>query len=102
MAPASPWKRWISSTGRRTSAPFVQTQGQVAPNGRWLAYQSSESESGNYDVFVQSFPTPGAKWQISKNGGYHPRWRADGKELFYYAADGQLMAVSIAGDDAAL
>jgi hypothetical protein len=55
-------------------------------------------ESGLFDVYVQSFPMPGAKWQISKNGGYHPRWRGDGKELFYYAADGQLMAVPIQGD----
>jgi eukaryotic-like serine/threonine-protein kinase len=43
---------------------------------------------------------PGAKWQISKGGGYYPKWRGDGKELFFYAADGQLMAVPIQGDAA--
>jgi hypothetical protein len=43
---------------------------------------------------------PGAKWQISKDGGVFPRWRKDGKELFYYAADGQLMAVPIQGETA--
>jgi serine/threonine protein kinase/Tol biopolymer transport system component len=74
----------------------TQAQGQVSPNGRWLAYHSNET--GSNEVFVQSFPTPGAKWQVSKDGGYHPKWRRDGRELFYYGTGGQLMAAAIAGD----
>ena len=58
------------------------------------------NETGRTEVYVESFPTSGAKWQISKNGWHHPKWRGDGKELFYYAADGQLMAVPIKGDAA--
>jgi Tol biopolymer transport system component len=78
------------------AVPFVQGQGQVSPDGRWLAYNSNES--GRYEINVQSFPKPGGgKWQISKDGGGFPRWRRDGKELFYYASDGRLMAVPISG-----
>ena len=73
-------------------------QGQVSPDGRWLAYSSNES--GRYETYVQSFPTPGGKWQISKDGGVHPRWRGDSKELFFWAADGRLMAVPIRGETA--
>lgn len=79
-------------------ATFAQVLAQVSPDGRWIAYSSNES--GRYEMYVQSFPTPGGKWQISKDGGFHQRWRGDGKELFYHAADGQLMAVPIAGDSA--
>ncbi len=51
-------------------------------------------ESGRFETYVQSFPAPGGgKWQISKDGGLFPRWRRDGRELFYYAPDGALMAV---------
>ena len=86
--------------GERTPHLFEQTkffeiQGEVSPDGRWLAYQSNES--GRYEVYVQSFPAPGGgKWQISKDGSGRPRWRPDGRELFYYAFDGRLMAVPIA------
>ncbi len=73
---------------------FVQSNGQVSPDGRWLAYTSDES--GRFEVYVQSFPAPGGgKWQISKDGGLYPRWRRDGRELFYYANDERLMAVPL-------
>jgi hypothetical protein len=49
---------------------------------------------------VRSFPTPGGKYQISKDGGNWPRWRRDGKELFFYSTDGQLTAVPVAGETA--
>jgi Tol biopolymer transport system component len=75
-----------------------KVQGQVSPDGRWLAYASNES--GRYEVFVQSFPNAGGRWQISKDGAVHPRWRGDSKELFYYGSDGRLMAVPIKGDTA--
>jgi eukaryotic-like serine/threonine-protein kinase len=76
--------------------PFTQSDAQFSPDGRWFAYSSAEL--GRPEVFVQRFPPSGAKWRISINGGSHPRWRRDGKELFYLAADGKLMAVPVASD----
>ncbi len=67
---------------------------QLSPDGRWIAYDSDES--GRREVFVVPFPEPGAKRQISGAGGDRPRWRADGKELFYLTLDGQLAAVNVA------
>ena len=64
-----------------------------SPDGRFLAYQSNES--GRSEVYVQSFPGPGGKWQISTSGGREPQWRADGKELYYRAPDQKLMAVDV-------
>ena len=79
--------------------PVVQTpeedlNPQVAPNGAWLAYQSNES--GQYQVSVKPFPGAGRTLQVSTNGGTQPRWRADGRELFYVGLDRKLMAVPIA------
>jgi len=77
---------------------YSETQGQLSPDNRWLAYASNES--GTFQVYVQPFgpgwdkPLTG-KWQISTSGGTQPRWRGDGKELFYIAADRKLMAVDI-------
>jgi len=73
--------------------PFSETQGQFSPDGRWMAYVSNES--GQNQVYVQTIPASGAKWQISTSGGDEPRWRSDGKELFYLAADRKLMAVPV-------
>ncbi len=73
---------------------FLQQFSQVSPDGRWVTYASNES--GRYEIYVQSFPMPGGgKWQISNDGGMYPRWRRDGRELFYYALDGALMAVPL-------
>ena len=58
-----------------------------------MAYTSTES--GRPEVYVQPFPATGAKWQVSVSGGEQPRWRRDGKELFYIAPDRMLMAVEI-------
>jgi serine/threonine protein kinase/WD40 repeat protein len=68
---------------------------RVSPNGGWVAYGSNESSRG--DVYVQSFPPGGGKWQVSTAGGTEPQWRRDGKELFYRAAD-KLMAVDVKTD----
>ena len=72
---------------------FNESQGQFSPDGRWIAYVSDESETPQ--VFVQSFPALTGKWQVSTNGGTQPRWRRDGKELFYLAPDRKLMAVTV-------
>jgi serine/threonine protein kinase/Tol biopolymer transport system component len=75
------------------TTPFDEFNGQFAPDGRWAAYASSET--GRFEVYVQSFPTPGGKWQISTDGGVEPRWRPDQKEMFYLGPDGNLMAAPI-------
>ena len=81
--------------------PFLQSNfnedhAQFSPDGRWLAYTSNES--GRYEVYVQSFPQAGGKYQVSTGGGLAPRWRRDGRELYYIAPDAKLMAVAIRGD----
>jgi Tol biopolymer transport system component len=63
------------------------------PDGRLIAYHSNAN--GQYDVYMQTFPVPGGKQAISTAGGYYAKWRADGREIFYYAADGQLMARTV-------
>jgi serine/threonine protein kinase len=73
--------------------PFSEYQGHFAPDGHWLAYTSNES--GRDEVYVQSFPPSGGKWQVSTGGGAQPHWRGDGKELFYIAPDRKLMAVDV-------
>jgi hypothetical protein len=72
---------------------FEERDGQFSPDGKWIAYQSNES--GRSEIVVQPFPGPGDKLQISTGGGGQVRWRPDGKELFYIALDGRLMAVPI-------
>jgi DNA-binding winged helix-turn-helix (wHTH) protein/Tol biopolymer transport system component len=84
--------------GERAPVPYLQTgfnqiQAQVSPDGRWLAYASDES--GRWEVYLQSFPTPGMKRIVSVGGGGEPKWSADGHELFYVRADKSLMSVEI-------
>jgi Tol biopolymer transport system component len=70
-----------------------ELQSQVSPDGRHIAYASDES--GQLEVYVQSFPVPSRKWRVSTAGGADPRWRGDGQELFYLAADRRMMAVDV-------
>jgi Tol biopolymer transport system component len=72
---------------------FNEGHGRFSPDGKWVAYASDES--GRAEVYVQPFPGPGQRWQISTTGGDQPAWRSDGKEFFYIAPDRKLMAVSI-------
>jgi eukaryotic-like serine/threonine-protein kinase len=67
--------------------------GQFSPDGKWVAYSSNES--GRWEIYVTSFPEAHGKWQISNAGGDQPRWRGDGKELFYLSNDGKLNAVPV-------
>jgi Tol biopolymer transport system component len=77
--------------------PYLQSQGQFYPiasrGPRWVAYISNET--GRTEVYVQSYPPGSGKVQVSSEGGVQPRWRRDGKELFYIAADGKLMAAEV-------
>jgi Tol biopolymer transport system component len=68
--------------------------GAFSPNGRLFAYSSNES-GGRYDVYVQTLPLSDLKRVVSTSGGYEPRWRADGREVYYLSLDGRLMAVSV-------
>jgi Tol biopolymer transport system component len=74
------------------NSAFVEGEPAFSPDGRWLAYSSTES--GNYEVYVRPFPGPGGKWQISTGGGEHPKWSRNGKELFYRAEDSKIMVVT--------
>jgi Tol biopolymer transport system component len=74
-------------------APSVLRNGQFSPDGKWVAYASNES--GKWEIYVTSFPEPRGKWQVSAGGGEQPRWRGDGKELFYISSDGKIMAAPV-------
>src|SRR5437879_182183 len=85
-------------SGDRKPSPYLQTEfdekhGRFSPDSCWVAYTSNES--GRDEVYVQSFPLSGAKFQISAGGGMEPQWRKDGTELFYIAEDRTLMAVPV-------
>ena len=88
----------LGAPGASKPYPFMRTEfneqiPQFSPDGHWIAYQSNES--GRHEVYVAPFPGPGGKRQVSTAGGALPRWRADGKELFYRAADNRLMAAEV-------
>ncbi len=70
-----------------------QTNGQISPDGKWVAYASDES--GNWEIYVTTFPGASGKWQVSRGGGTETRWRGDGKEIFYLGPSGILTAVSV-------
>jgi len=80
--------------------PFNEARGQFSPDGKWVAYQSNES--GQTQVYAAPFPGPGGKRQISSAGGGFPRWRRDGKEIFYITLGGQLMAAEVAARNGTL
>jgi len=69
------------------------SNGQISPDGKWVAYASDES--GNWEIYVTTFPGAAGKWQVSRGGGTEPRWRGDGKELFYLGPAGMLTAVPV-------
>jgi Tol biopolymer transport system component len=78
------------------AAPGDQGFAQFSPDGRWVAYSSTEN--GRPEVYVVAFPSTGAKWQISANGGTRPRWRRDGKEiLFEVPGSGKVMSAQVNG-----
>ena len=89
---------WYITLADRQVRPLLQSKllvrnAQFSPDGKFVAYASSET--GNWEVYVSPFPGFGSKWQVSSGGGQEPRWRGDGKELFYLAPDGRLMAADV-------
>ena len=90
-------------TGNRTPRPFVQSRfdegsGQFSPDGKWVAYQSTET--GKAEVYLQPFPGPGDRTRVSTDGGQQPRWGRRGQELFYVAGDQWLTTVPVKTDPA--
>jgi Tol biopolymer transport system component len=84
--------------GDKQPIPIVQSsfgegQAKFSPDGRWIVYVSNES--GTPQVYVQNFPDAGRKLMVSINGGFEPRWRRDGKELFYLGTDNKVMVVQV-------
>jgi serine/threonine protein kinase len=89
---------WYITMPDRQTRPLLQSKllvrnAQFSPDGKFVAYASSET--GNWEVYVSPFPGFGSKWQVSRGGGEEPRWRGDGKEMFYLAPDGRLMAADV-------
>jgi eukaryotic-like serine/threonine-protein kinase len=70
-----------------------ESTGMISPDGKWVAYASDES--GNWEIYVTTFPGAEGKWQVSRGGGTQPRWRGDGKEIFYEGPTGVLTAVPV-------
>ena len=86
-------------TARGKPSPLIENEFDkrfpaFSPDGRWLAYASNES--GRFEVYVAPFPGAKGKWQVSNSGGTFPRWRGDGKEVFYLGADNRVRATEIA------
>jgi Tol biopolymer transport system component len=90
---------WMAqTTGDRkavalSAAGRTELQGQVSPDGKWLAYVANET--GRYDVYLRRFPSGEGKVVVSPAGGIEPAWRQDGKELFFLAANRSLMSVAV-------
>ena len=91
----------LPTFGDRKPAPLLETgfdkfQARVSPHSDFVAY--STNESGTYQIVVQTFPdASGGKWQITAEGGVEPKWRRDGRELYYLNFEGKLMSVAIGG-----
>jgi Tol biopolymer transport system component/predicted Ser/Thr protein kinase len=84
--------------GARKAFPYLhmdfnESYGKLSPNGKWLAYQSDETKRA--EIYVQSFPNPGGKMQVSTNGGTRPVWSRDGKELFFIDSGRKMMAAEV-------
>ncbi len=97
ITPSTGYDIWVLRLSDRKAqaflrTPFHESAPRFSPDGRWLAYISDET--GRYEVYVQPYPGPGGKWQISTEGGTEPVWNPNGRELFYRSGD-KMMAVEI-------
>ena len=102
LTPNSKRDIWVlpasASAADRKPFAFLQSEfdelfGQLSPDERWMAFTSDRS--GRREVYVRQFPSGDSEWPLSTAGGQAPRWKGDGKELYYQAADGKMMAVAI-------
>ncbi len=97
--PASGYDLWLSPLDRNAkpvrylSSAANQIHANFSPDSRLIAYGSNET--GRYEVYVQALPKSDRQWTVSTNGGYEPRWRGDGREIYYLSEDRKLMAVPV-------
>ena len=89
---------WMVSLPDRKASALLATEADEAeasfsPDGKWIVYQSDQS--GRYEIYVRPFPGAGTQWQISTDGGVHPLWRADQKEILYESPDAKLVSVDV-------
>jgi hypothetical protein len=96
--PTTGYDIWVMRMSDRKAQPFIRTPfnescPQFSPDGHWMAYVSNES--AHNEIYVQSYPGPGGKWQISTEGGTEPVWNRNGRELFYRNGN-KMMAVDVA------
>lgn len=95
------WDIWIADAEGRepwrylVRGPDEQRNARISPDGQWMAYEGADGR-GIRDVYVQSFPDGGGLRRVSTRGGRSPRWRSDGRELYYVEPGGRMMRVSIA------
>jgi Tol biopolymer transport system component len=75
------------------ATPYLEDQAALSPDDRLLAYLSEEP--GRPEIFITSLGDTGGRWQVSNDGGSRPRWRADGRQLFYYAPPDRIMVVDV-------
>ena len=75
------------------ASPADEMHGNFSPDGHLVAYTSNES--GKFEVYVETIPRSERKWPVSTSGGYEPRWRSDGKEVYYLSEGRELMAVPV-------
>jgi len=93
------WDLWVADPDDLESAavlvqtPADERNAQLSRDGKWFAYESNAS--GRYEIFMRSVSAAGTRVQVSAGGGSQVRWREDGRELFYVATDGMLMAAAV-------
>jgi Tol biopolymer transport system component len=101
LLPSTRWDVWVMPLdGKREPSPitntaFVEMDGQLSPDSRWIAYVSNES--GRMEVYLQAHPGPGERQQISNEGGRMPRWSKKGTELLYFSGP-KMMSVEVQPD----
>ena len=101
--PIAPRQIWLFPFTGTDRAPrpvvegrLITTHARVSPDARWIAF--GNTDSGRFEIYLQNFSNPSGRWPVSTDGGIQPKWRRDGKELFYLALDGTLMSVSVTLD----
>jgi Tol biopolymer transport system component len=90
------WVRPLTGDGkafRYLKTPYNAEDAQISPDGRWVAYRADET--GEFEIYVDAFPVPGRKVRASLAGGSRPRWRNDGRELYFIARNGRFMAAGV-------
>jgi serine/threonine protein kinase len=99
VVPSAGYDSWLlPMTGDRKASPlltekFNDFRVRFSPDGKWMLYTSDET--GRYEIYVQTFPPSGGKWQVSVTGGNYGHWRSDGKEIIFDAPNGKMMAVDV-------